>query len=169
MAKTTGLDTDLMDTTEPSHPLLAMTRLQAWRLLALGLVVLLLIALPLRLYLHRKEPNFYDPSRSDLVEAVRQLDIYHHEVDLLAQESKTASQALKTSIVRLKQAAARDPADLAAIDAIADELEHWERLADAGQVPRGALRDRYEILAARVQKLIDKRAAARRAHASPAG
>ncbi len=139
----------------------AVTHAKSWSFSGKALLVLALLALPLGHYLHRDEPNYYDPSRTYLVEAGRQLEIYHHDVDLLVQESGSAAEALRTSIGWLRRAAATDPGDLSAIDAIAAELEHWEQLARDGTLSRGELHDRYAALAARVQQLIDRRASPR--------
>lgn len=128
-----------------------------WSRTRKAVIVLLLLAVPLGIYLHRRSPDYYDRTRIDLLEASRQLDIYHHDMELLVEEYRHAADALRTSIGWLMQAAALDPADMSQINKIATELKHWEDLARTGTLSPAELHERYEELAGRVQGLIDKR------------
>ena len=131
-------------------------------------LALILVAVPLGIYLIQHRPNLYDSVRTDLLEAERELDTYNHDMELLVQEDRHATDALKASIELLQKAAALDPEDAAEIDAISTELQGWEQLAHSGTLSPGDLHDKYRSLAERVQQLIDKRARASQTGGNPA-
>lgn len=121
------------------------------------LLVLILLAVPLGIYLYQHRPNLYDSTRTDLLQAERELDVYHHDMELLVEEDRHASDALKASIASLQKAAALDPEDAAEIDAIGSALQGWEQQAHSGTLSPADLHDKYRSLAEQVQRLVDKR------------
>lgn len=135
--------------------------------LAQLLVFVLLVCVPLGVYLYRHRPNLYDSARTDLLEASRQLDIYHQDMAQLLQKDRDGSAALKASIRWLQKAAASDPDDLAEIAAIADGLQRWEAMAREGDLSSTELHARYCQLDARVQHLIKKRTSVSRDDGGP--
>lgn len=126
------------------------------RIARLALVVLL-VGVPLGVYLYHNRPNLYDSARTDLLEASRELDIYHQDMAELLQNDRDGSAALQASLLWLRKAAASDPSDMAEIAAIADGLQHWEAQAREGELSPAELHARYRDLDARVQKLIGRR------------
>ena len=131
-------------------------------------LALILVAVPLGIYLVQHRPDLYDSVRTDLLEAERELDSYSHDMELLVEEDRRATDALKGSLELLQKAAALDPEDAAEIDAISAELQSWEQLARSGTLSSADLHDNYRLLAERVQTLIDKRARDSQARESPA-
>lgn len=121
-----------------------------------GLLLLGLVALPLVFYLYQHRPDLYDRTRTDLLEANRQLDIYHHAMEALASEDRHGAAALRASLGWLHKAALSDPRDLAEINAIAAGLRQWEQLARRGELSSADIHERYRALEARVEQLIRK-------------
>jgi hypothetical protein len=121
------------------------------------LVVVLVLLAPLAVYLYQHRPNLYDRTRTDLVEAGRELEIYGQDMVDLVETEHQGTRALKATIESLRDAAASDPDDLAEINAIASALRELEDPAHDGELSAAQLRRRYDALAARVQRLIEKR------------
>jgi hypothetical protein len=122
------------------------------------LFVLALLFAPLAVYLYHHRPNLYDRTRTDLLEAERELDIYSKDMVQLTEKNRQGDEALKATIRWLREAAASDPADLAEIDAIAATLRDLEDPVHAGELSADELRDRYSDLYGRLQRLVDRRA-----------
>ncbi len=121
-----------------------------------GVVLLCLVAAPAVIYLYRHRPNLYDGTRTDLLQASRELDIYHHDMEIMANEDQHGTDALRASINWLHQAAASDPGDLEEINAITVGLQRWEQSVRSGALPPQQLHLKYRSLEARVERLIKK-------------
>lgn len=133
----------------------------------LVLLALTLVAVPLGFYVSRHRPNLYDHTRTDLLEAKREFNIYHHDMEMLVQEKQLSTEALKASLKSLQEAASMDPEDAAEIKAIGTGLQSWEQLARTGTLSSEDLDDQYHSLAARVQRLVKKRTEASQTRESP--
>lgn len=126
---------------------------------AVALLAVLVLLAPLAVYLYQHRPNLYDRTRTDLVEAGRELEIYSQDMVDLAAKEREGTQALKATIDWLRDAAASDPDDLAEINAIALALRDLEDPAHDGELSAAQLRHSYAALVTRVQRLIEKRGA----------
>ncbi len=124
--------------------------------LAQGLLLLGLIVAPLVFYLVQHRPDLYDRTRTDLLEADRQLDIYHHAMEVLASEDRDGEAALRASVSWLHKAAMSDPRDLAEINAITASLRRWEQQVRSGDLSGAEMHTRYRALEGRVERLIRK-------------
>jgi hypothetical protein len=126
---------------------------------ALLLIVALVLLAPLAAYLYQHRPNLYDRTRSDLVEAGRELEVYSQDMVDLVEKNREGARTLKDIIGSLRDAAASDPDELAEINAIESALRDLEDPVQEGEISAAQLRERYDALAARVQRLIEKRGA----------
>jgi hypothetical protein len=109
--------------------------------------------------LWRDRPDYYDPTRTTLVEAERLLtrsfDRYQQQLDL-REEIREAHMLLREAIADLEQAQRTDAEDRTQIQAIRSRLQDLE---DEGQAPRmtpADLRRTYRELLAQLEALIDK-------------
>jgi len=122
-------------------------------------VIVLLTILVLALlgnYLYRHRPNLYDPVRTDLQDASRQLEIYREDRDLFLQEKERGTEALRAAIIQLQKAATLDPNDIDEINSISTELVRLEQRARNGAVSSEELHRSYQGLVKRVDRLIKK-------------
>ncbi len=129
-----------------------------YRLAGTAVFAVLLVLLGAYLYLHR--PQLYNRTRTDLLEASRQLEIYHEDLEVLVQEEQRSADALRDALVWLREAATLDPHDVAEIQAISAELESWEQRARDGELSPKELRRSYQVMVKRVDRLIRKQSAA---------
>jgi len=113
-------------------------------------------------YLYRHRPNLYDPVRTDLQDASRQLEIYRQDRDLFLQEKQRGTNALRAAITQLQKAATLDPNDIDEINSISADLVRLELRARNGEVSSKELHRSYQVLVERVDRLIKKQTRAAR-------
>jgi Tfp pilus assembly protein PilE len=120
------------------------------------IIVLVLAVVLLGAYLYHQRPNLYDRTRTDLLEASRELERYHQDMEVLVQEEQRSADALRATIAKLQKAAVLEPKDVAEIESITTELQSWEQQALSGQLSSSELHHSYQSLVERVDLLIKK-------------
>ena len=120
------------------------------------LIVLALVIVLLGAFLYHQRPNLYDRTRTDLLEASRELEKYHQDMEVLVQEERRSADALRATIAKLQKAAVLEPRDIKEIESISAELQSWEQQALSGQLSSSELSHRYQSLVERVDTLIKK-------------
>jgi hypothetical protein len=108
----------------------------------------------------RDRPNLYDPARTALVAAQRNLsEAYAHvaEERELLEQVKAAHQDLRDALALVDQAERLDPADKAAIDALQAQLARLEDDGSILQMDDEQVRATYQGISEQLQTLIEKR------------
>lgn len=120
------------------------------------MIVLALAVVLLGAYLYHQRPNLYDRTRTDLLEASRELERYHQDMEALVQEEQRSADALRATIAKLQQAAVLESQDVEEIESITRELQSWEQQALSGELSSSELYHSYQVLVERVDLLIKK-------------
>lgn len=139
----------------------ARKRLRKRKILSLSLLLAAVaVSAPFIYDLLRDRPNFYDPARTALVAAQRNLsEAYAHvaEERQLLEQVKAAHQDIRDALALVDQAERLDPADKAAIDALQAQLARLEDDGRILQMDDEQVRSVYQGISEQLQTLIEKR------------